>query len=68
MLFLPAAVESEVRGQSGGLIFLPGQPSPGESQLVGTGVFPGGETPLGRIQNRSVHLLQSSGSMFLIIS
>lgn len=43
------------------LILLPGQPSRGESQLVGSGVLLGGETPLGRggkIQNNKVNQLK----------
>lgn len=43
------------------LILLPGQPSRGESQLVGSGVLLGGETPLGRggkIQNNEVNQLK----------
>ena len=43
------------------LILLPGQPSRGESQLVGSGELLGGETPLGRggkVQNKKVNQLK----------
>lgn len=49
------------------LILLPGQPSRGESQLVGSGVLLGGETPLGRggkIQNNEVNQLKWSITRF----
>lgn len=49
------------------LILLPGQPSRGESQLVGSGVLLGGETPLGRggkIQNNEVNQLKWSVTRF----
>lgn len=49
------------------LILLPGQPSRGESQLVGSGVLLGGETPLGRggkIQNNKVNQLKWSITRF----